>query len=73
MGGSAVEPGMKKRSMLAIASLAAGFVVAAVTPSHSLDGHALGNLDIQDASSAVDQAISEGTLAVDSTTLEQDD
>jgi hypothetical protein len=26
---------MKKRSMLAIASLATGFVVAAVTPSHA--------------------------------------
>ncbi|MER7774991.1 hypothetical protein ABTZ21_08260 [Streptomyces sp. NPDC096191] len=26
---------MKKRSMLALASLATGFVVAAVTPSHS--------------------------------------
>ncbi|MDX2696462.1 hypothetical protein Sipo8835_19205 [Streptomyces ipomoeae] len=28
---------MKKRSMLAIASLATGFVVAAITPSHGLD------------------------------------
>ncbi|MFJ8635722.1 hypothetical protein [Streptomyces sp. NPDC093568] len=28
---------MKKRSMLAIASLATGFVVAAVTPSHSAE------------------------------------
>ncbi|MBT1093950.1 hypothetical protein ACWHLZ_33240 [Streptomyces chartreusis] len=28
---------MKKRSMLAIASLATGFVVAAVTPSHSVE------------------------------------
>ncbi|MBT2414498.1 hypothetical protein J7I94_28800 [Streptomyces sp. ISL-12] len=27
---------MKKRSMLAIASLATGFVVAAVTPSHGV-------------------------------------
>ncbi|MER5542828.1 hypothetical protein ABT072_10350 [Streptomyces sp. NPDC002589] len=31
---------MKKRSMLAIATLATGFVVAAVTPSHAADkGH----------------------------------
>ncbi|WP_405875561.1 hypothetical protein [Streptomyces sp. NBC_00005] len=29
---------MKKRSMLAIASLATGFVVAAVSPSHALGG-----------------------------------
>jgi hypothetical protein len=28
---------MKKRSMLALASLATGFVVAAVTPSHAED------------------------------------
>ncbi|KUM73544.1 hypothetical protein [Streptomyces curacoi] len=32
---------MKKRSMLAIASLATGFVVAAVTPSHGADGDAV--------------------------------
>ncbi|MET9441871.1 hypothetical protein [Streptomyces sp. NPDC006610] len=44
---------MKKRSMLAIASLATGFVVAAISPSHSVDqrpdgigaGQALGSLD----------------------------
>jgi len=38
---------MKKRSMLAIASLATGFVVAAVSPSHALGNdpkpHALGD------------------------------
>ncbi|MEU3095742.1 hypothetical protein ABZ690_13210 [Streptomyces sp. NPDC006967] len=34
---------MKKRSMLAIASLATGFVVAAVTPSHALGDAALGD------------------------------
>ncbi|MDG9718338.1 hypothetical protein [Streptomyces sp. DH24] len=37
---------MKKRSMLAIASLAAGFVVAAVTPSHAKAHSALGDLDV---------------------------
>ena len=37
---SAVDPGMKKRSMLAIASLATGFVVAAITPSHGLGAEA---------------------------------
>ncbi|MGW6735560.1 hypothetical protein [Streptomyces sp. NPDC055013] len=33
---------MKKRSMLAIASLATGFVVAAVTPSHAAETPATG-------------------------------
>ncbi|MCX4231481.1 hypothetical protein ACH4Y0_21665 [Streptomyces sp. NPDC020707] len=59
---------MKKRSMLAIASLATGFVVAAVTPSHSLDGDALNSLstlDLQDTFSTVDQTISDGSLATD--------
>ncbi|MEU9185559.1 hypothetical protein AB0D14_13575 [Streptomyces sp. NPDC048484] len=63
---------MKKRSMLAIASLAAGFVVAAVTPSHSLNGDALSNLDLRDTSSTVDQAISDGTLTMDGNDLERE-
>src|SRR5690606_7051253 len=49
---SAVEPGMKKRSMLAIASLATGFVVAAVTPSHAL-GDSLGGIDVEDTLSTL--------------------
>lgn len=66
MGRSAVESGMKKRSMLAIASLAAGFVVAAVTPSHSAEGgDALGSLDVQNTLSSLDQTISDGSLATD--------
>ncbi|KUM74369.1 hypothetical protein ACFYZI_38810 [Streptomyces griseorubiginosus] len=44
---------MKKRSMLAIASLATGFVVAAVTPSHAAGG-ALGDLDLDKTLTAVD-------------------
>ncbi|MEV5149773.1 hypothetical protein AB0L14_36780 [Streptomyces sp. NPDC052727] len=40
---------MKKRSMLAIATLAAGFVVAAVTPSHAAEDGALGDLNVSDA------------------------
>ncbi|MCX4910939.1 hypothetical protein [Streptomyces sp. NBC_00878] len=56
---------MKKRSMLAIASLAAGFVVAAVTPSHSAETDALGSLDVQDTLSAVDQTVSDGSPAMD--------
>jgi hypothetical protein len=54
---------MKKRSMLAIASLATGFVVAAITPSHGaaitpshcLDAGALGNLDVDDTHSTLDR------------------
>ncbi|MFV0137491.1 hypothetical protein ACLGIH_30600 [Streptomyces sp. HMX87] len=46
---------MKKRSMLAIASLATGFVVAAVTPSHAAEGLPLG-LDVEDTLSSVDIA-----------------
>ena len=45
---------MKKRSMLAIASLATGFVVAAISPSHSADHGVLRNLNVDDALSAVD-------------------
>ncbi|MFJ2260866.1 hypothetical protein ACIOKD_21415 [Streptomyces sp. NPDC087844] len=58
---------MKKRSMLAIASLATGFVVAAVTPSHSLDGAALDSLstlDLQDTLGTVDETISHDSLAM---------
>ncbi|MGI5192420.1 hypothetical protein ACQEVY_01980 [Streptomyces sp. CA-288835] len=55
---------MKKRSMLAVASLAAGFVVAAVTPSHSLEGDALGKLDVQDTLSTLDKTVGEGKAAV---------
>ncbi|MBM7091081.1 hypothetical protein ABZ606_18875 [Streptomyces sp. NPDC012461] len=46
---------MKKRSMLAIASLATGFVVAAVTPSHAL-GEDLAGLSVDDTLSTLDRA-----------------
>jgi hypothetical protein len=45
---------MKKRSMLAIASLATGFVVAAITPSHSGHHTVLGDLDVKDTVGAPD-------------------
>ncbi|WP_256725431.1 hypothetical protein [Streptomyces sp. IMTB 2501] len=46
---------MKKRSMLAIATLATGFVVAAVTPSHAADKSPTGmSLDGLDVSKALD-------------------
>ncbi|CAL9634856.1 hypothetical protein [Streptomyces sp. Tu 3180] len=47
---------MKKRSMLAIASLATGFVVAAVTPSHALGGSA-DALGTDDALSTLDRTV----------------
>ncbi|CAL9381301.1 hypothetical protein SUDANB176_01066 [Streptomyces sp. enrichment culture] len=56
---------MKKRSMLAIASLATGFVVAAVTPSHAL-GESLDGLGADDALSTLDQAVdADGVLDLD--------
>ncbi|MFF6813045.1 hypothetical protein ACFZAG_24595 [Streptomyces sp. NPDC012403] len=49
---------MKKRSMLAIASLATGFVVAAVTPSHAAaDGGA--PLGVDDTLSTLDRTVAE--------------
>ncbi|MHB9864328.1 hypothetical protein [Streptomyces sp. YIM S03343] len=55
---------MKKRSMLAIASLATGFVVAAISPSHS-DHHAvLGDVDVKDTVGAPDQPFVQEAPAV---------
>jgi hypothetical protein len=54
---------MKKRSMLAIASLATGFVVAAITPSHGLAGSALGELDVKDTLSTLDNTIASESLS----------
>ncbi|WP_406165761.1 hypothetical protein [Streptomyces sp. NBC_00996] len=62
---------MKKRSMLAIASLATGFVVAAITPSHAADSDALGDLNVKDTLSTVDHTISSDSLAVDDKALGQ--
>ncbi|MGA5316846.1 hypothetical protein ACPCTK_22455 [Streptomyces pseudogriseolus] len=58
---------MKKRSMLAIASLATGFVVAAVSPSHALtDTPALGTLDVEDTLGSLDRTVAENnTLELD--------
>jgi hypothetical protein len=56
---------MKKRSMLAIASLATGFVVAAITPSHALSGDTLSDLNANDTLSSVDHAVGTDSLAVD--------
>jgi hypothetical protein len=56
---------MKKRSMLALASLATGFVVAAVSPSHAAERDALGDLNVQDTVSTVDHLVSDDSLAID--------
>jgi hypothetical protein len=61
---------MKKRSMLAIASLATGFVVAAVTPSHAL-GEELGHSDADKALSNLDRTIADESPAVDDKALGQ--
>ncbi|GHH93398.1 hypothetical protein GCM10017779_38550 [Streptomyces capillispiralis] len=51
--------------MLAIASLATGFVVAAITPSHAL-GESVVGLGVDDTLETVDRTVAEdNTLAVD--------
>ncbi|MFJ5263465.1 hypothetical protein ACIQAC_23670 [Streptomyces sp. NPDC088387] len=55
---------MKKRSMLAIASLATGFVVAAVTPSHGL-GSDLTEVDVPGTLNTVEKTIASESLAMD--------
>jgi hypothetical protein len=62
---------MKKRSMLAIASLATGFVVAAITPSHGLAADDLGGLNVDDTLSSLDHTPSSDSLAVDDDALGQ--
>ncbi|MFE6524168.1 hypothetical protein [Streptomyces sp. NPDC057794] len=59
---------MKKRSMLAIASLATGFVVAAVTPSHALTEN-LGSLSVDDTLKTLDGTV----VANDSLSLDRED
>jgi hypothetical protein len=61
---------MKKRSMLAIASLATGFVVAAITPSHAA-ANDLGDLDVGDTVSSLDHTVASDSLAVDENALGQ--
>ncbi|MFJ7176231.1 hypothetical protein ACIQXA_07415 [Streptomyces massasporeus] len=55
---------MKKRSMLAIASLATGFVVAAVTPSHAL-GDGLGALSVDETLKSIDDTVAKDSLSLD--------
>lgn len=56
--------------MLAIASLATGFVVAAITPSHAA-AHELGDLDVGDSLSSLDHTVDGDSLAVDENALGQ--
>ena len=56
---------MKKRSMLAIASLATGFVVAAITPSHGVGGEDLGDLNVGDTVSTLDHTAAQESPALD--------
>ncbi|MFI1508288.1 hypothetical protein [Streptomyces sp. NPDC020597] len=62
---------MKKRSMLAIASLATGFVVAAISPSHGLAADDLDGLNVNDTLSSLDHTLSSDSLAVDDDALGQ--
>ncbi|MEV6836278.1 hypothetical protein AB0N17_17480 [Streptomyces sp. NPDC051133] len=63
---------MKKRSMLAIASLATGFVVAAVTPSHAAhaaDHRPSGDLNVSDTLDSASHLVSQDSFAVDDDAL----
>ncbi|MFJ9562132.1 hypothetical protein ACIRQQ_19035 [Streptomyces fuscichromogenes] len=63
---------MKKRSMLAIASLATGFVVAAITPSHAADHGPLGDLNVSDTLEHVDHIVSQDSFQTDQHFLGQE-
>ncbi len=57
--------------MLAIASLAAGFVVAAVSPSHGAPAELPLGLDVEDTVSTVEDTVTVESLSVDQDTLGQ--
>jgi hypothetical protein len=59
---------MKKRSMLAIASLATGFVVAAVTPSHALAENP-GGLHVDKTPDTIGQTVATEKLEIDENDL----
>ncbi|MFG3321405.1 hypothetical protein ACGF3J_25460 [Streptomyces sp. NPDC048171] len=62
---------MKKRSMLALASLATGFVVAAVTPSHSEPSDLPLGLDAEGAVSTAQDTVATESLTPDDDALGQ--
>ncbi|GGN08907.1 hypothetical protein GCM10011578_033910 [Streptomyces fuscichromogenes] len=58
--------------MLAIASLATGFVVAAITPSHAADQVPLGDLNVSDTLEHVDHIVSRDSFQTDQHFLGQE-
>ncbi|MBK3524063.1 MULTISPECIES: hypothetical protein [Streptomyces] len=60
---------MKKRSMLAIATLAAGFVVAAVSPSHAAVDRPL---DVSDTVDEVGDLVAHDSLDLGDSVLDRD-
>ncbi|MGW2523707.1 hypothetical protein ACWC09_43340 [Streptomyces sp. NPDC001617] len=68
---------MKKRSMMAIASLATGFVVAAISPTHTGDHQVLGDhqtlgdVSAEDTVGTVTGTVSDGGLSGADKTLGQ--
>ncbi|MEU3526693.1 hypothetical protein AB0E62_22975 [Streptomyces sp. NPDC038707] len=60
---------MKKRSMLAIATLAAGFVVAAVTPSHAAVDRPL---DVSDTVDEVGDLVADHSLDLGENVVDRD-
>ncbi|MEV5547300.1 hypothetical protein AB0L35_14410 [Streptomyces sp. NPDC052309] len=60
---------MKKRSMLAIASLATGFVVAAVTPSHA-HGELPVTVEVDETLGTVERTVDAQNLPLDNAVLD---
>ncbi|MFJ4521729.1 hypothetical protein ACIP4Y_12380 [Streptomyces sp. NPDC088810] len=56
---------MKKRSMLALATLATGFVVAAVTPPQAADERPRGDLNVSDTLDSAGRLVAQDSLDVD--------
>ncbi|WP_406444008.1 hypothetical protein OHB00_45290 [Streptomyces sp. NBC_00631] len=63
---------MKKRSMLAIASLATGFVVAAITPSHAAAEAPPGDLNVSGTLEHVDHIVGRDSFQTDQDWLGQE-
>ncbi|MFF9090154.1 hypothetical protein ACF1BE_27830 [Streptomyces sp. NPDC014991] len=63
---------MKKRSMLALATLATGFVVAAVTPPHAADDGPHRHLSVSDTPDTAGHLVSQYGPAVDEEDLGQE-
>ncbi|MFG2602230.1 hypothetical protein ACGFT2_01480 [Streptomyces sp. NPDC048514] len=63
---------MKKRSMLALATLATGFVVAAITPSPAADDGSLSDIKVSDTLGSADQLVSHDSFAIDDGPLGQE-